>query len=94
VKNPQGSHLRRSGQSPDFYSVQFADNNNGYIVGDQGLILASTDGGISWRSRRAGRMLSCFTSAFEVSGDGLWALRAHCFTLTMAGGAGIRSVRE
>jgi photosystem II stability/assembly factor-like uncharacterized protein len=33
----------------DLYSVQFVDEDRGYIVGDEGLILGSTDGGVSWR---------------------------------------------
>jgi photosystem II stability/assembly factor-like uncharacterized protein len=47
---------RRAGDSDavprdhlDLYSVQFVDSDRGYIVGDEGLILESTDGGVTWR---------------------------------------------
>lgn len=39
------------GDSTDLYSVQFIDREKGFVVGDQGLILASTDGGVSWRQQ-------------------------------------------
>lgn len=38
----------------DLYSVQFADENHVYIVGDRGLILVSTDGGAAWREQHSG----------------------------------------
>ena len=38
----------------DLYSVQFVDKDTGYIVGDRGLILATDNGGASWREQYSG----------------------------------------
>jgi photosystem II stability/assembly factor-like uncharacterized protein len=38
----------------DFYSVEFEDEKRGFIVGDEGLILATTDGGFSWEEQKSG----------------------------------------
>lgn len=38
----------------DLYSVLFTDAKRGFIVGDHGLILVSTDSGLSWREQRSG----------------------------------------
>ena len=34
--------------TPNLYGVFFIDSNHGWIVGAQGTILATTDGGVSW----------------------------------------------
>jgi photosystem II stability/assembly factor-like uncharacterized protein len=39
-----------SGTTNSLQSVHFADNNNGYVVGEAGLILKSTDGGLTWQN--------------------------------------------
>ncbi|MEK6323225.1 MAG: YCF48-related protein [Acidobacteriota bacterium] len=56
---------RRSGGASgpaelDLYSVQFADEDHVYIVGDRGLILASTDGGATWREQHSGSATQLF----------------------------------
>ena len=33
------------------YSVYFTDQNTGYVVGDNGDILKSTDGGTTWTTQ-------------------------------------------
>lgn len=38
----------------DLYSVEFEDDKRGYIVGDEGLILTTTDGGFSWEEQKSG----------------------------------------
>jgi photosystem II stability/assembly factor-like uncharacterized protein len=38
----------------DFYSVEFEDEKRGFIVGDDGLILATSDGGLSWEEQKSG----------------------------------------
>ena len=59
-----GSSLQGQG-SPDLYSVQFIDKEKGYVVGDEGLILASTDGGYSWREQRSGTKEQLFHLSFR-----------------------------
>lgn len=49
----------------DLYSVQFIDKEKGYIVGDEGLILASTDGGYSWREQRSTTKEQLFHLSFR-----------------------------
>jgi spore coat protein H len=40
-----------------WYDVQFADSLNGFIVGEQGTILKTIDGGVSWIERNVGMSL-------------------------------------
>jgi photosystem II stability/assembly factor-like uncharacterized protein len=58
--------------SLDLYSVQFTDADYGYIVGDSGLILASTNGGASWREQRSGTDAQLFHLSFQ--GDRGWVV--------------------
>src|SRR6185369_6046255 len=44
----------QEGGSVDLYSVQFIDKETGYIVGDKGLILSTSNGGASWREQYSG----------------------------------------
>ncbi|HKP87977.1 MAG TPA: YCF48-related protein [Blastocatellia bacterium] len=53
------------GGAIDLYSTQFADRDNAYIVGDKGLILASTNGGLSWREQRSGTDAQLFHLSFQ-----------------------------
>ncbi|HET9529111.1 MAG TPA: YCF48-related protein [Blastocatellia bacterium] len=58
---------RASSASPsplDLYSVQFVDEDKGFIVGDAGLILSSEDGGISWREMNGGTDAQLFHLSF------------------------------
>ncbi len=58
MKRVYDSSRRAYGQSKvqylDFYSVEFVDEKKGFIVGDEGLILATTDGGFSWDEQKSG----------------------------------------
>ena len=48
----QGSWVNRSiGVEEDLFSISFLDSENGLISGEGGIILATTDGGISWDYR-------------------------------------------
>ena len=40
--------------APDLSSVVFVDESRGWAVGDGGTILASTDGGVSWKTQSSG----------------------------------------
>ena len=56
----------------DLYSVQFTDADYGYIVGDRGMIIASTNGGASWREQRSGTDAQLFHLSFQ--GDRGWVV--------------------
>jgi photosystem II stability/assembly factor-like uncharacterized protein len=63
--NQRGRAARGGGAPPlDLYSVQFVDGYKGFIVGDEGLILATEDGGISWRERPSGTDAQLFHLSF------------------------------
>lgn len=49
----------------DLYSAQFTDRDYGYVVGDKGLILATTNGGLSWREQRSGSDAQLFHLGFQ-----------------------------
>jgi photosystem II stability/assembly factor-like uncharacterized protein len=49
-----GGGAPNKGEPIDLYSVFFTDPNRGFIVGDHGLILVSTDSGLSWHEQRSG----------------------------------------
>ncbi|MGH9825051.1 MAG: WD40/YVTN/BNR-like repeat-containing protein [Blastocatellia bacterium] len=74
VKNVAISH--RGGQSTplDLYSVQFSDDKHGFIVGDQGLILASSDSGVSWREQHCNTNAQLFH--LSVHGKKSWVVGA------------------
>lgn len=49
-----------TGQSLPLYDLKFVDDQNGWAVGELGTILATRDGGHSWkRTRRAGGTRAC-----------------------------------
>ena len=56
----------------DLYSVLFTDPNRGFIVGDHGLILATSDSGLSWREQRSGTDAQLFHLSFQ--GDRGWVV--------------------
>lgn len=66
----QGSGPDRS--KPDLYSVQFVDKNRGFIVGDQGLITTSTDGGYTWKELESRTDAQLFHLSFR--GKKGWAV--------------------
>lgn len=57
---------------PDLYSVQFIDKNRGFIVGDQGLIITSNDGGYTWKEMDSRTDAQLFHLAFR--GKKGWAV--------------------
>jgi len=57
VSRDHGGHWAQAAVpvSSDLTSVFFADERHGWAVGHDGVILASTDGGLSWRVQLTGR---------------------------------------
>jgi len=51
--------------------IRFADEDNGWIVGDHGLVLHTSDGGATWQRQDSGteRLL---TNLFPIDGDRAW----------------------
>ncbi|MEW6131011.1 MAG: YCF48-related protein [Acidobacteriota bacterium] len=48
----------------DLYSVEFESNDEGYIVGDEGLIIHTTDGGRNWLFQASGTKAQLFHLSF------------------------------
>jgi len=71
IKSVYTSHSRRASSQPDnggaidLYSVQFTDRDYGYVVGDRGVILATTNGGLSWREAESGTDAQLFHLSFQ-----------------------------
>ena len=53
------------------FDIRFADEDNGWIVGDRGLVLHTSDDGTTWERQDSGteRLL---TSVFPIDGDTAW----------------------
>jgi photosystem II stability/assembly factor-like uncharacterized protein len=49
----------------DLYSVEFEDEKHGFIVGDEGMILATADGGFSWEEQKSGVAEQLFHLSFR-----------------------------
>lgn len=60
-----------SGVVNDFYSVNFTSEDTGYVVGGNGTILKTTDGGISWNPQNAGTPAYLFSVFFVDSNNGI-----------------------
>jgi photosystem II stability/assembly factor-like uncharacterized protein len=66
-----------SGTTEDLYAVQFFTAQDGWITGNRGTILASTDGGLTWTVQASGttnfladvRFVSA-TTGFAVGDEG------------------------
>jgi photosystem II stability/assembly factor-like uncharacterized protein len=54
----------------ELYHLDFADNANGWIVGDKGLILVTYDGGVNWQIQKSGTDKALFNVDFRDSREG------------------------
>jgi len=52
---PQGNRL---------HDIQFPENNTGYAVGENGTVMKSTDGGITWEEQNTGNVASLTSLSF------------------------------
>ncbi len=64
-RDKPGSDPAGAAGAVDLYSVLFTDADYGWIVGDNGLVLATTDGGASWREQRTGTDSQLFHLSFH-----------------------------
>jgi len=56
-----------------FYSVSFTDSNTGWAVGDNGVIVKSTDGGEHWILQSSG-VVSPLRSVYFIDSNTGWAV--------------------
>ncbi|WP_051906788.1 YCF48-related protein [Methylomarinum vadi] len=71
--NKQEEVVRASEKQPDLRAVIFLDDRHGWIVGDRGTILATEDGGNSWRTQTSGTREALHAVGFGDSLQG-WAV--------------------
>ena len=50
-------YLQNSGTTKNLYAVHFVDANNGWAVGEQGIIIRTTDGGTTWTQQTSGTIV-------------------------------------
>lgn len=60
-------------------------SQNGWIVGDTGTVLLTTNGGISWRSINTGTQAD-LTSVFFINAQQGWIAGTECVLRTTDGG--------
>ena len=72
LKMGQSTRDRKGQDADDLYSLLFADDQHGFIVGDRGTIIASSDSGASWRDQKSGTTSQLFHLAFK--GSRGWAV--------------------
>ncbi|MBN2467685.1 MAG: hypothetical protein JXD19_05990, partial [Deltaproteobacteria bacterium] len=58
--------------APNLYDLFFINDLKGWMVGDYGIVLATSDGGTSWNLLRAGQLAPLFTVFFVGANEG-WA---------------------
>jgi len=53
-------------QDPAFYDIQFLDEKNGFVVGEFGHILQTTDGGATWKEKQSSLIGGEIMSALDL----------------------------
>jgi len=86
-------YQQTSGTTANLNAVQFIDINNGWAVGDSGIILHTTNGGQEWLTQISGTSLSLFDVCFIDSNNGwivggseYWMYWQHVILKTTNGG--------
>jgi len=74
---------------PNVYlrSITFVDGDNGWVVGDEGLILATEDGGATWNEQTSGVGVNLFDVHFWNAQQGFAVGQAGTIVATDDGGA-------
>jgi len=65
----QNWHAQPTGSQVPIYALSFVDDNRGWAVGALGSILATEDGGRSWRRQRSGGTRAALMGLFATAGD-------------------------
>lgn len=55
----------------ELYHVDFVNDETGWVVGDKGIILATNDGGQTWKKQNAGTDASLFNVDFRDANNGV-----------------------
>ncbi|MCX7427231.1 MAG: YCF48-related protein, partial [Planctomycetia bacterium] len=66
-----------TGQNLPIHALAFVDDQHGWAVGAMGTILATADGGRTWRSQRAGGARAALLGLFSEPADVPWELFAQ-----------------
>jgi len=77
---------QNSGTPNNLNSVYFTDANSGYIVGDSGIILKTTDGGTNWTIQSSGITYDLYSVHFTDPNRGYAAGRSDTILSTNDGG--------
>jgi photosystem II stability/assembly factor-like uncharacterized protein len=80
MEDGQTWELRESGTDRALFSVDFVDAQHGWISGQDGLILATADGGRTWKRQESGTTLYLFSIDFIDASNG-WAVGDRATTL-------------
>jgi photosystem II stability/assembly factor-like uncharacterized protein len=87
LNSPQGDwKLVRDAQAGYFHGLWFADRNNGWVVGDSGRILNTSDGGDSWNVQESGTVTSLQCVSFANALRGWVGAGNNMFGTTTNGG--------
>jgi len=78
--------VARTADGDDFNSVHFADSRRGWIVGDAGTVLRTTDEGATWVSQTLGTKASISDISFRTKDDGCLVAGASVFCTADGGG--------
>lgn len=65
-----GWTLEQSGTTQDLYSVRFLDSNTGFVAGNNGTLLKTTNGGIFWIQQQTGTNNSFYSMCFPTPNTG------------------------
>jgi photosystem II stability/assembly factor-like uncharacterized protein len=78
--------VARTADADDFNAVHFADSRRGWIVGDGGIVLGTTDEGATWARQTVETKASISDISFRTKDDGCLVAGASVFC-TSDGGA-------
>ena len=85
--NAQWTLLNPAPTSNDLYSVYFPDVNTGYVVGERGTILKTTDGGTLWTQLNSGTVKNLNSVSFTDLNTGYIVGDSGCILKTINGGS-------
>lgn len=70
VKAQSGWTLQQSGTTQDLYSFSFIDLNTGFVAGNNGTLLKTTNGGLNWLPQQTGTNNSFYAMSFPSANTG------------------------